>query len=82
MAVWQRACDVEGLIGRDEFFPLEHTADELNLGQREMREVGQSTILDLSILTKALAEQIGRWRASVGYRGNVHADIISSTFMY
>ena len=59
VTIWQRAQYAEVIVGGNQAFPLEDTAEALDLFERQLRDVGQRPVLDLPILPIAFAEQIG-----------------------
>ena len=82
MTVRQRTRDPKSVVDGNEFLPFEYSADELNLVQGQMGEIGHGSIPDLPVLAVTFAEQVGRRRVPVGDLGHVHVDIICIHIYY
>ena len=73
VAVRQRADDFHRLGGGQQFVAAQHGAELLNALGGPARQVGEGSVLGLAGLAVTLPQQDGRWRASVGDDGHIHA---------
>ena len=82
MAVGPGPEELEGIVGRDQFFTFEHTADEFHLAHGERGEVGHGTLAGLLPFSPRLPQQHG-WRGgAVGNDIDVHGcNILYSTIL-
>ena len=61
VAVRQATGDGEGIVlGGDDGATLEHTAQAFDVGRWPVREVAESALADLAVLSVALAQENGR----------------------
>ena len=78
MAVGTGASDLEGggqnhVLGIAAF---EHLAESLDLSGRPVREVGDGTVVDLTLFAEGFAKKDRGRRVPVGDNGHVHVDNI------
>jgi len=79
MAMREAPDNLEGVVGRDQDLPAQHTAEGFELRRRPMREIRQCPAFDLPVLPVAFAQQDRWWRGAIRNRGNVHASILEDS---
>lgn len=67
------------LVHTDQLFPGKHPLQQVYLVWLQMRNVGQSAVLDLAAFAVTLPQQHCGFRLPVGYDGNVHACIVAAS---
>ena len=72
MAVGPGPEELKGFVGRHQFLPFEHPADEVHLAQGQRGKVGQGTLVGLFPFSPRLPQQHGRWGGPVGNDIDVH----------
>jgi hypothetical protein len=76
MAMRERAEDMKGLVAGDQIFPLEDTAQEVDLRGRPGGKIGESSFVDLGAGADRFAEEDGRRRVAIGDDLDVHGSMI------
>ena len=73
VAVRQRADDFDRLGGGQQLVAAQHRAELRDALGGPAGQVGKGSVLGLGGLAVTLAQQDGRWRASVGDDSHIHA---------